>query len=184
MGEKYVIQVPKRRNLKIKIYDVDTEDSEIEQKFWEKIEEQNGFMKNSVQGKILHKSRRDGTKRTTIIAELNDEAHEKMIEEGKVKIGWKICKVQDHTGMLRCFKCNGFYHFAKDCNKEETCGICAGKHVTKGCKSDVKKCINCEEKIRVYKIKNLNSDHSAFDTDCPCYKREIEKQKNKIHSSL
>ncbi|KMQ95301.1 hypothetical protein RF55_4490 [Lasius niger] len=90
LGEKYVIQTPKKKNLKIKIYDVDSEDSENEQEFWKKIEEQNGFKKNSVIGKILHKSSRKGAKRTMIIAEVNDEAHERMIEEGKVNIDHEV----------------------------------------------------------------------------------------------
>lgn len=184
LGEKYVIQVPMKRKLKIRIFDVEKEDSENEQEFWEKIREQNGFRKDSVHGKILHKSRKEGSQRTTIIAEVDSETHRKMLEEEKIKIGWKICTVQNYIGILRCFKCCGYYHFAKDCNKEEICGICAGRHATKGCKGEINKCVNCEEKVRVFKIKNLNLSHSAFDTDCPCYKRELEKQKSRIHSSL
>lgn len=109
---------------------------------------------------------------------------EQMMEEGRIKIGWKICKVQDYLGILRCYKCCGYYHFAKDCKKEETCGNCAGKHSTKKCGSDIQKYINCEEKIRIFKIKNLNSNHSAFDTDCPCYSKELNKQKSKIQNSI
>jgi len=103
-----------------------------------------------------------------------------MLEEEKIKIGWKICKVQNYIGILRCFKCCGYYHFAKDCTKEEICGICAEKHATKGCKREIKKCVNCEEKIKVFKIKNLNLNHSPFDTDCLCYKKKMEKQKSRI----
>lgn len=36
LGKKYEIQIPKKK--KIKIFDVDNEDCEIEQSFWEKIE--------------------------------------------------------------------------------------------------------------------------------------------------
>lgn len=184
LGEKYVIQAPRKTKLKIRIFDIDREDSENEQEFWEKVEEQNGFRTSSVHGKILHKSRKEGSQRTTIIAEVNEETHEQMLKEEKVKIGWKICKIQDYIGILRCFKCCGYYHFAKDCTKEETCGICAGKHAIKECRSIIKKCVNCEEKIRIFKIKNLNSDHSAFNTDCPCYKREMENHKSRIYSNL
>lgn len=55
-----------------------------------------------------------------------------------MKIGWKICKVQEYIGILRCYKCCGFYHFAKDCNKKEMCGNCAGQHTTKECRSQEK----------------------------------------------
>lgn len=101
-----------------------------------------------------------------------------------MKRGWKICKVQEYIGILRCYKCCGYYHFAKDCNKKETCGKCAGQHATKECISQEKKCVNCEDKIKNFKIKNLKADHSVYDNNCPCYKREIEKQKSKICGSL
>ena len=184
LGEKYVIKAPKKKKRKIKIFGADKEDCEDEKDFWRKIEEQNGFTKNSVQGKIVHKSQNEKSQRATIIAEVDDKTYETLLEEEKVKIGWNICKVQDYIGILRCFKCCGYYHFAKDCKKEVACGKCAGKHATNECRSDIRKCVNCEEKIKSFKLKNINSEHAAFDTNCPYYKRELEKQKNKIISSL
>ncbi|EGI61417.1 hypothetical protein G5I_10325 [Acromyrmex echinatior] len=53
LGKKYIIQDPKKKKLKIKIFDIEKEDCEKEQEFWKKIEEQNGLMKNSIQGKIM-----------------------------------------------------------------------------------------------------------------------------------
>lgn len=47
LGEKYVIQAPKKKKKKIRIFDVDRNDSENEQEFWQKIEEQNGFRKDT-----------------------------------------------------------------------------------------------------------------------------------------
>jgi len=184
MGEKYVIQAPVKKKRRIKIFDVEKDDCEDEKEFWRKIEEQNGFVKNSVRGKIVHKSQNGKSQRVMIIAEVDDKTHEIVLEEERVKIGWNICKVQDYIGILRCFKCCGYYHFAKDCKKEVACGKCAGKHATKECRSDTRKCVNCEEKIKNFKLKNVNSEHVAFDTNCPYYKKELEKQKNKIISNL
>lgn len=45
LGEKYIIQTPIKKKLKLRIFDVDKEDSENEQDMWEKIEEQNGLRK-------------------------------------------------------------------------------------------------------------------------------------------
>lgn len=188
LGEKYVIQAPMKKKLKIKIFDVEQEDSENEPELWEKITEQNGFRKGSVHGKILHvakNGRRNGKNQgMTVIAEVDEETHKNLLGEEKLKIGWNMCRVQNYIGLLRCFKCCGFYHFAKDCKKEVACGKCAGKHATKECESKIKKCINCEEKIKNFKIKNLDSSHSAFDGDCQCYKREWNKLKDKINGSL
>lgn len=184
LGKKYVIQDPKKKKLKIKIFNIEKEDCEKEQEFWEKIEEQNGLMKNSIQGKIVHKSVYGKDQRSTIIAEVDIKTYERMQEEGKVKIGWNICKVQNYIGILRCYKSSDYYHFAKECKNNISCGNCAGKHVTKECKNETKKCVNCEEKIKNFKIKGINSNHSAFDTNCPYYKKEYEKQRNKMYSSL
>lgn len=118
---------------------------------------------------------------TVIITEVNAETREKLLEIGKVKIGWKICK--DYIRILRCFKCCGYYHFAKDCIKNETCGNCAGQHLTKECRNQEKKCVNCD-KIKNFKIKNLNANHLAYDSNCSYYKKKLEKQKSKIYSSL
>lgn len=79
----------------MKIFDIDRKDGENKQEFWEKIEGQNGFRKNSTHGKIVHKSVNGKTQRMTIIAEVYAETQEKMLKEGKMKIGWNICKVQD-----------------------------------------------------------------------------------------
>jgi len=48
MGEKYIIQAPKKKKLKIKVFDVDKEDCKRDQEFWRRIEEQNGFTSNSI----------------------------------------------------------------------------------------------------------------------------------------
>lgn len=88
--------------------------------------------------------------------------------------------VKEYISLLRCFKCCSFYHFAKDCIKEEMSGNCAKRHATKDCMNQIKKCVNCEGKIKKYK-NDLNSDHSAYNKNCPCYKKEIEKLKSRIH---
>lgn len=184
LGDKYVIQAPKRKPLKIKIHDVDNKDCESEQEFWEKIGDQNGIGRNVIEGKIIHRSTGRKAREATIIAEVNAKTREALLNIQKLKIGWKLCKVEDYISILRCFKCCGFYHFAKDCAKKEMCGICAKQHSTKGCKNDSKKCVNCEEKIKNFKIKNLNTDHSAYDRNFPCLMKELGKQREKILSNL
>jgi len=184
LGEKYVVKEPKKRKLKLKIFDVDREDCENEEDFWKKVEEQNGCEREGVRGKILYKAANLKAGGVTVIVEVNTDARNQLLKLERVKIGWKMCKVQDYIGILRCFKCCGYFHFAKDCVKKETCGLCAGQHITKECESTTRKCANCEDKITKMKIKNLKSDHSAYDRDCPCLKREIEMYKSKIQSSL
>jgi len=139
MGEKYIIQAPKKKKLKIKIFDVDKEDCEQDQEFWKRIEEQNGFTRNTLLGQIVHKSLIGKSQRMMIIPEVDVKTHDVMLKEGRVKIELNICRVINYIGILRCYKCRGYYHFTRDCKKEEICGQCAGGHASKECKEKVKK---------------------------------------------
>lgn len=92
---------------------MDKEDCEKEQDFWNKIIEQNGLRRDSTEGRIMHKSASEKTKRTTIIAEVNDGTSEKLLEGtvklvGTVKLRSKICTIQEYIGIVRCYKCCGF----------------------------------------------------------------------------
>jgi len=44
--------------------------------------------------------------------------------------------------------------------------------------------VNCEDKIKRFRIKNINSGHSAFDAEGPHYIRELDKQKNRVNGML
>jgi len=68
--------------------------------------------------------------------------------------------MMNYIGILRCFKCC-YYHFARDCKKEVACGQCAGM-LLRNVRKKLKKCVNCEAKIRSFRIKNIDSGHSAF----------------------
>lgn len=63
----------------IRILDVD---SENEEDFWEKIE-QNGFRRGSIDEKIIHKSTKAKLKGIVIIAEITAETREKCLKIGK-----------------------------------------------------------------------------------------------------
>lgn len=138
------------------------------------------MQKNIIEGKIIRKVTKDNFKKTIVITKVNNETREKFLKMEKLKIGWNMCKVQDYIGIIRCYKCCGYYHFAKYCTKKGTCGTCANHHATKECKNEIKKCVNCEEKIKSYRIKNLKSDHSAYDINYPCLIKEVEKQRERI----
>jgi len=44
-----------KSKLKIKIFGVDKEDCDDEHNLWNKIEEQNGYERDTIRGKIIHK---------------------------------------------------------------------------------------------------------------------------------
>ena len=54
----------------------------------------------------------------------------------------------------------------KDSDKGETCAKCARKHSTSSCEENEKQCINCIKK------NHDETDHAAYDPNCPVYKVE------------
>jgi hypothetical protein len=86
-GEKYIVKEPKKRKLKLKIFDVDRADCESEEDFWEKVEEQNECGRAGIRGKILHKAANLKTRGVTLIIEVNTDARKRLLDLGKVKIG-------------------------------------------------------------------------------------------------
>ena len=62
---------------------------------------------------------------------------------------------------IRCLKCQGWNHFAKDCIEEkDTCGNCAGPHRTSSCLTSEKECVSCKSK-----------EHASWSRTCPTFLR-------------
>ena len=91
--------------------------------------------------------------------------------QDKVIIGLKTCKVYDRVQVKRCFSCQGFDHYIKDCPSELHCGKCTGSHKTADCTSDERKCINCVKN----KVQDVN--HSVFFHDCPSLHKHQQQLK-------
>ena len=76
---------------------------------------------------------------------------------------------------IRCLKCQGWNHFAKDCLEEkDTCGNCAGSHRTSDCQSSDRACASCKVK-----------DHASWSRACPAFiKRAAEFNARNPDNSL
>ena len=61
---------------------------------------------------------------------------------------------------IRCLKCQGWNHFAKDClEKEDKCGNCANTHKTSDCSTPTdKRCVSCK-----------TDDHTSWSRECPTF---------------
>jgi hypothetical protein len=81
--------------------------------------------------------------------------------------GISICNRRCHVERtkrepIRCLKCQGWNHLAKDCIEErDICGNCAGPHRTNSCLTDKKRCASCK-----------TDDHSSWSRTCPTFLRK------------
>jgi hypothetical protein len=93
------------------------------------------------------------------------------------------CKVEEYNHVIRCFKCQGYGHFARDCNLKDMCVNCGEEHKTKNCQTpDHNNCVNCKrynERVKA-PLSRTNIKHKANDQCCPSYQRVNNIIKSKI----
>ncbi|KAF8154925.1 hypothetical protein B0H34DRAFT_660643 [Crassisporium funariophilum] len=83
------------------------------------------------------------------------------------KVEVQKCKIEP----IRCLKCQGWNHFARECNeKEDTCGTCAVTgHRTNECSNSFIGCVSCK-----------TDDHTSYDRQCPTLLRKQEEKDRNI----
>ena len=79
--------------------------------------------------------------------------------------GISICNRRCHVERtkrepIRCLKCQGWNHYAKDCiEKEDSCGNCANKHRTSQCPNpEERRCVSCKV-----------GGHASWSRECPTF---------------
>lgn len=159
LNDKYNIELSKMRKPRIKIINFKQEmDSEQIEKC---IAEQ-----NNVEGAIrviYIKKSKFGTK--TLICECCPRSFNRIMQEGKVCIGWERCKVYEDLDIPRCFNCQGYYHKKQNCSNAIVCSFCGESHVSENCHKIKKCCNNCIVSNEKYKTK-YPVDHYATDPNC------------------
>lgn len=183
MGDKYNIKITDKKLPKVKIVDVEDEilDIENEEEIFNMIIRQNDMEnKSKIKMSIKRKFRRNKQNGMMII-EVDPETHKFLVEKQRIKLGWNRCRVFDCVSVLRCFKCWGYYHFAKECKNELRCRKCAGNHIENDCKSNKKLCVNCDIMAKEYKLIHVKTDHYANDVNCECYVRVINRAQKNIN---
>lgn len=194
MGEDFNVNEPQWKKPKIKVINVGEDEIKMDDdKLVDAIKKQNRIegvagedfcmriVKRMFKGREKNNDRsrgRRGEEEGSLILEVDDDTHEEMIKRGKLNIGWRKCAVYNFISVLRCYKCWGYFHMAKNCTRQEACFKCAGYHKTMECTAAIKNCINCIFKNKTYNLK-LNIEHEAIDPECPTFKKILEEEKRR-----
>lgn len=192
LGKDYSIMEPRGVKPKIKIINVGEEEMGLDDENMMSIimkqnkleDEREGFHMRVIK-KIVKEGRNENTQsgkgkvNGSLILEMDEITHDSMLRREKINIGWRKCAVFDYLSVKRCFKCWGYYHFAKNCTRQITCHKCAGEHKANECMTKRNRCVNCMHKIKTYNLK-ISDEHDALSVECPTYQRALEEERKRI----
>lgn len=101
----------------------------------------------------------------------------KILLQAKIKLGWYICKAEDYVVAMRCFNCSRYNHRHNECKNEEACPKCAGAHRLKDCAAGPNsfKCVNCTIYNKYNPHKNICTNHSSLEKNCPSLIANLER---------
>ena len=154
------------------------------------LELQNGFIKGFANSNRLQdhieifsvQPLKNNPRRFQVFASVSPTLREGILMFGnKLTLGFNSCKVYDRVHVKRCYICQNFGHYMKDCPTPNTtvCGKCASHHHnTRDCTSFDSECINCVRNDRT------DTEHHTNSANCPILINEQEKLKNIAASRL
>lgn len=79
------------------------------------------------------------------IVEFDAKSAEIVLTAKQISVAWDMCRAYNYVRIIRCYKCLGYNHMAKDCKNKIACCKCGGEHKLEDCKSEEMSCINCVE---------------------------------------
>ncbi|XP_058465695.1 uncharacterized protein LOC131439098 [Malaya genurostris] len=186
LHENYDIELLRPLRPRLKIVGITDELSEEE--IVEKIKLQNNLPETSYLKviRVLNKQTRNNSG-LTVIAETDALSFYQLTKLQRINIGWERCKVFEVVDVMRCYKCSEYGHKAATCVKQLCCPKCAEAHEANECVSDIAKCINCHnqnENLNALNTEKLDISHHSWSSQCPLYKKRLEKAKLRIDYTI
>jgi len=117
-----------------------------------------------------------------VTVHLRPEHAQRLLDKGKIRVGWVVCRIRQITEPGRCYKCMGLGMSAR-CpaseatakNMQQSCFRC-GKdgHKYKTCTHGKPKCITCTRSGK----SGGEADHSTLSRACPEYRKAMHDKQN------
>lgn len=180
LSNEYEVELPKIKNPRVRVTNIPTEIAK--ESIINALIENNDELKDHNISLITVLNRKATSHRQSsndIVIEVNSVTYNLLLNMQTLKLPWRECKIYDHIYVKRCYKCLGFSHLAKDCEKNQMCSKCGGNHKYSECKSNKLCCANCRSANEKFKTK-IDIKHHAWSKECPVYKRRIESLVSKI----
>jgi hypothetical protein len=183
LGGNYNVQKPRKLLPRIKMLRVNDPDDDNEVLIKE-LKRRNPIIEHD----LIEIIKREQVKRNghnvkgcfNIVLQMEGFAFNKVMDAGRLLLGWNSCKVVDNIYIRRCFKCLGYNHNSAECRNKGVCGQCGSEdHEKKDCTSQEIKCGNCLKTNARLKM-HLNTDHNIWSTECPVYINKLNVSKRNI----
>ncbi|XP_036345856.1 uncharacterized protein LOC118755117 [Rhagoletis pomonella] len=114
-----------------------------------------------------------GTQTATLL--LPESFANKLVGQGKIRIGWVICRIRHKIQPKRCYKCFEFGHISKGCRSSDDFGKSCFKCGQTG--HTAKLCTNAPRCLLCVKRGSNPTSHQAGGNKCPVYQLALSKIK-------
>lgn len=165
-NKKLTISKPNRRNPQIKLRGVIRELTDVQ--IEEAIIKQNASLLKEIpeEGrklKVLRRTRASKKEVCGVVIETSPTVWRAIVDK-KLRIGYQIVNAVDQSPVTQCYRCLGYGHLARDCDRDTICGNCSENHDSRDCQvpTDQFKCANCASSN-----KGTNANHAAYSSVCP-----------------
>lgn len=152
LTKSFKITEPKKRKPLVILYDVDASLEPAD--LIKKIGRQNDVSTEHVTARFKTGPKDQAT--VHWVLEADPETRKKLLNAGRVYVGYQACKAKDFLQVTRCMKCNDLGHPAKYCKGEECCSRCGETGHRKGDCTKQRVCVPCSK--RKLKCKKPGSD--------------------------
>jgi len=111
------------------------------------------------------------------VCELEDSQSQRLLSNGRIRIGWVNCRVRQRLVVTRCHKCLGYGHLKKDCtatDRQNNCWRCGlADHKMKDCKTEKENvsCFLCSEAAKP------KTDHKPGSGKCAVFREALEERR-------
>lgn len=113
------------------------------------------------------------------VLEIDERSAHRLIDRGKIKIGWVLCRVRERAMVTRCYKCFGYGHVARNCSGPDRSKLCykcqEPGHIAKMC-SQKERCMVCLDNG----INEAKAAHIPGSGKCELYREALQAAKLRL----